>query len=172
MAARTIRAAKAPPIRRTKGGGPCQCFFIPPPACSRCRRPFRHELARAERLGDVVIGADLQSLQTVVLRDPGGEHDDRHVRFFPQGARHVETVEAGKPEVEHDQVGAEVGTAPARRFERTDAVAGHDHVEAGKPQVIARDCGDLRLVVNDQDRLHRSAGVGGGGSAASAVSRA
>ena len=74
------------------------------------------------------------------------------VRFLPQGARHLETVEAGKPEVEHH----EVGPAPARRFQRADAVAGDDHVEAGEPQVIARDLGDLRLVVDDQDRLHRS----------------
>lgn len=72
-------------------------------------------------------------------------------------------VEAGKPEIEHH----EVGTAPASRFQRADAVAGEDHVEAGEPQVIARDLGDLRLVVDDQDGLHGSVEVGGAPSPAS-----
>jgi len=66
--------------------------------------------------------------------------------------RHLETVEAGKPEIEHH----EVGTAPAGHFQRADAVAGDDHVESGKPQIIAHDLSDLRLVFDDQNRLHRS----------------
>jgi hypothetical protein len=36
---------------------------------------------------------------------------------------------------------------PASRLQRADAVTGDDHVEAGEPQVIPRNLGDLRLVV-------------------------
>ena len=41
----------------------------------------RHELARAERLDDVVVGAELEADDAVGLLAAGGEHDDRHSTF-------------------------------------------------------------------------------------------
>ena len=41
------------------------------------------ELARAERLGQVVVGAELEAEQLVQLVVAGGEHDHRQVRVAP-----------------------------------------------------------------------------------------
>ena len=48
-----------------------------------------HQLAWAERLGDVIVGAQLQPDQLVGLLDASGQHDDRHVRRAPQLPAHV-----------------------------------------------------------------------------------
>ena len=57
------------------------------------RADARHELPGAERLGDVVVGAELEPDERVRLVGAGGEHDDRHGRLAPDGPRHVEPVE-------------------------------------------------------------------------------
>src|ERR1039457_857217 len=56
----------------------------------RCLRPPqqgtdpRHELARAVGLGQVVVGADVEAEQQVVLGRPGGQHQHRQGAFRPQ----------------------------------------------------------------------------------------
>ena len=87
------------------------------PSASRCGPPqhgahARHELARAERLGDVVVGADLQAVQTIVFLDARGEHDDRQVGFAADRRATSMPSSCGKPEVEDDQV----GTTPAHQL--------------------------------------------------------
>src|SRR4051794_14253765 len=39
----------------------------------------RHELARTERLSDIVVGTGLEAADSVTLLTARGEHDDRHV---------------------------------------------------------------------------------------------
>ena len=53
---------------RRGGAGPAQHRVDP-----------QHQLARAERLGDVVVGADLEPDDPVGLLAERGQHDDRHV---------------------------------------------------------------------------------------------
>ena len=45
-------------------------------------KPFspRDQLARAERLGDIIVGAGLEPADAVLFLAARGEHDDRHVR--------------------------------------------------------------------------------------------
>ena len=62
------------------------------------------QLARAERLGQVVVGAELEAEQLVELVVAGGEHDDRDGRVAAELAGDVEPVEPGQAEVEHDEV--------------------------------------------------------------------
>ena len=69
------------------------------------RPDARDELARAERLGQVVVGAELEPEQLVELVVAGREHHDRDRRVAAQLAGDVEAVEAGQAEVEDDQVG-------------------------------------------------------------------
>ena len=115
------------------------------------RPDARDELLGAERLGDVVVRAELEPDERVGLVGARGEHDDRHGRLAPDGAGHVEPVEPRQPEVEHD----EVGPAGAQRVERGLAVAGAEHGVAGGAEIVAAERDDLGLVVDDEDRLHR-----------------
>src|SRR3989304_1491719 len=52
------------------------------------------QLARAERLGHVIIRAELEPDQLVRLVRARGEHHDRPARLAPQVARHVQPVAA------------------------------------------------------------------------------
>src|SRR4029077_2180402 len=74
----------------------------------------RYELAWAERLGHVVVRAELEAGQPVRLLDSRGEHDDRHVALTPQRPGDLEAVHARQPEVEDDEVGP-LGTGECQR---------------------------------------------------------
>ena len=63
----------------------------------------------------------------------------------------VEAIEAGKTEVEDDQV----GPAALRDVdERAGSVAGGQDGEARVLEVIAGELDDLRFIVDDEDGLH------------------
>src|SRR5215470_12493345 len=67
----------------------------------------REELARVERLGQVVVGAELEADDLVHVLPLGGDHDDRDaggVRARAQAAAHLEAVHAGEHEIEKDDV--------------------------------------------------------------------
>ena len=110
----------------------------------------RHQLARAERLGQIVVGAQLQADQPVGLLHAGGEHDDRQAvggRVLAQGAGDVEAVQAGQHQVEHQQVGP-LGAGQAQGGR---AVARRQHAKARPVQIVAHDGHDARLVVHHED---------------------
>ena len=62
----------------------------------------RDELTWTERLGDVVVRAELETQQPIGFLDARRQHDDRHVRARAQRPRHRETVDFRQAEVEHD----------------------------------------------------------------------
>src|SRR5438874_1071115 len=68
------------------------------------------------------------------------------------GARDIAIIDDRQREIEHDQIGATL----ARCFQRASAIAGGDDVESGVPQIVAGDLRDLRLIVDDENRLHTS----------------
>ena len=59
-----------------------------------------------------------------------------HVTLAAERLRHLETIHARQPEVEHDQV----GPLRARQGQRVDAVRGGDHAESAMPQVVPAIC--------------------------------
>jgi len=65
------------------------------------------ELARAERLRDVVVGADTEADQDIGLVVASGEHDDGHGSLGLDATAHLQPVETGKQEIEHDDVGGD-----------------------------------------------------------------
>ena len=74
-----------------------------------------HELARRERLGHVVVGADAEPDEQVGLVVAGGEHQHRAPGGRPAAPAHLEAVEAGQHQVEHDEVRVAGRGAPRRR---------------------------------------------------------
>ena len=76
----------------------------------------RDHLGGAERLDDVVVGAELEADDLVHLGPARGQHHDRHVGAATQLAADVAAVAVGKRQVEHHQVGLARGRpAPAPR---------------------------------------------------------
>ena len=69
------------------------------------RAQAREQLLALEGLDQVVVGADVEALHARVQRVARRQHQDRHVvAVVAQAARDVHAVEAGEPEVQHDQV--------------------------------------------------------------------
>ena len=84
-------------------GGRCGRLGVAPPA--QHGADAGDQLARGERLGDVVVGADLEPDHLVDLAVLGGQHDDRHLRLGPHRAADLGAGQAGQHQVEQDQVG-------------------------------------------------------------------
>jgi len=62
------------------------------------------QFARLERLGQVVVGADLQADDTVHHIAARGQHDDGRVAFAADRAAQFEAVHLGQPHIEDDGV--------------------------------------------------------------------
>ena len=88
-----------------------------------------HELARRERLDDVVVGAGLQRLDLLVLGIHGGQDDQRHLTPLAHAAADVGAVAVGSSRLDDDGV----GHAQRRTVERIGRSARHVHVEPGGP---------------------------------------
>ena len=78
-----------------------------------------NQFARAEGLGDVVVGAEFEAEDAVGFAALGGEKDDRHggkPGGLANGAADIEAVFAGNHDVEHEERGrAGVRRRRARR---------------------------------------------------------
>src|SRR6266516_7940481 len=106
------------------------------------------ELARRERLRQVIVGAELEPGDSVGLLVARGEHEDWHVRASPHQPGDVEPVDAGQADVEDDDpdlVPAELGQ---RLFSRPDP----DDAPAAALEITASHRADRMLVLDEQDR--------------------
>ena len=63
------------------------------------------ELVHPERLGDVVVGAGVERGDLVLLASRADSTTIGTVAPAAQAADHLDAVDAGQPEVEHDHVG-------------------------------------------------------------------
>src|SRR3954453_1610337 len=106
------------------------------------------DLAGAERLDDVVVGAELEADHAVGLLAPGGQHDDRHLRVAPDLAGDVVARAVGEHEVEQDEVRAD----GRRLLERGGGGAGHLEMEALAREGLGEGLRDGRLVLDQEDR--------------------
>ena len=109
----------------------------------------RHQLARAERLGDIVVAADLETEHAIDLVVARRQEQDRHIGGLADLAADIEPVQLRHADIEHDE-----GRLLSRKLrQRLDAVArlGGDH--AGLAQGEANHLPDMRVVVDDKDAM-------------------
>src|SRR3954454_12843327 len=106
------------------------------------------DLAGAERLDDVVVGAELEPDHSVGLLAAGGQHDDRHLRLAPDLAADVVAGPVGEHEVEQDEVGAD----GRRLLESGGGGAGDLEMEALAREGLGEGLRDGRLVLDQEDR--------------------
>ena len=114
----------------------------------------RHELARAERLDDVVIGADVEADHLVGVTAARGEEHDGHVRHLAQLTAYLEAVEAGQHHVEQH----EVGSGSPSHGERLGTIRGERGSVALAFHVQTKEVPDLGIVVDDQHSRHGCVG--------------
>src|SRR4051812_44396452 len=74
-------------------------------AAAQQRAQAGEQLLALEGLDEVVVGAGVQALDARLQGVAGGEHQDRHVAVGAQAPGHLDAVDPGQPEVEHDEVG-------------------------------------------------------------------
>ena len=106
------------------------------------------QLAQAERLGDVVVGAELEADDLVELRVLGRQHQDRHARFGPDDPADLDPGQLGQHQVEQDEVRA----FGAEREQGLATVGGGDDPEAVRLERLGERLAQGRLVVDDEDR--------------------
>jgi len=90
------------------------------------------EFPDRERLGDVVVGADLEAQDLVALIVARREHDDRHLAAASQAAADLDAVDPGQHHVEDDEVEA-LGCELVKRLAPVER---RDHLVAVAPQRV------------------------------------
>jgi len=107
----------------------------------------RDQLAWTERLGQVVVGAQLQAKDAVHLVVACGEEDGRcPVAVVAEPAADLEPVHAGQADVEH----AGDRPQPAGRGEAGDAVGLGVHAEVVPREIHAYEISDGSFVLHDE----------------------
>ena len=112
----------------------------------------RHQLARAERLRDVVVAAQFQTQHAIDFIGARGEKDygnSRHLRMTPDAPADFETILTRQHHVEHDQVGV-----PALQFfQSTGAATQNTGLKARPREVVLNQCRQFGFIFNDGDFL-------------------
>jgi len=114
----------------------------------------RQQLAHAERLRDVVVGAALEADDFVRLAIAGRQHQNGRIAalaFRAQRAAHRHAVEARQHHVENDDVEA---LSPPERQPGASVGRLLDG-EAGKAEVQAQQVANGRLIFDDEHRFVR-----------------
>ena len=104
------------------------------------------ELREAQRLRDVVVGAELQAADLVGLGAPRGDEEDRHPAELADPLDDLPAVEAGQGDVEDHEVRMVVVEPP----QRVVAARGDDRPVAGVAHPELEERGELRLVLDDR----------------------
>ena len=110
------------------------------------------ELRHLEWLGEIIVGAAVETLDLVAGRGPGGQHQDRHplARRAPL-LQPVAAVPVGQTEVEHHGVEFRGGKRGGGLVQPRHPVEG----EAGIDQPLDHELGQPVIVFHEQ-QAHRS----------------
>jgi hypothetical protein len=110
------------------------------------------KLARAERLGDVVVGAKVQPANAVFFTRPGSEKDYWNagkITAFPDLPADIKTAAAGHHDIKHE----EDRRMLARQWQNVIAGSAKADIESAELQVVADQVADVRVIFEDNDIL-------------------
>ncbi len=107
----------------------------------------RHQLARLERLGHVVVRAHLQAQDAVDRLAPRGQHDHGQRRCGAQIAAEAQAVFMGQVQIKDDQIDRVAIDHPPHRA----ATVGGDRREAVVLQLLGQERADIAVIVDDQN---------------------
>ena len=93
----------------------------------------RDEFFGAERLGEVIVRAQLQPDQLVTLLGSRGEHDDGYLGVFADRSGDIQPIELRQTQIEHDQIGLFRSDNGQGYF----AIGGRQHRKARVFEIIA-----------------------------------
>ena len=110
------------------------------------------ELVGVERLGDVVVGAEVEALGLVGGRALGRQQDDRDRPLLAELAHDLDAVEVRHDDVEQDDVGADF----LRLGERILAAGRGDDAEALLAESDRDELRDPWFVIGDEDEWLRT----------------
>src|SRR5467141_1903023 len=109
------------------------------------------QLARAEGLHDVVVGAELEAHYPVGLVVPAGDDDDWGRALLPQLARQLHAILSGEVQVEHDQVDGVLG----QRLRHFHPVRHRGDAQVVSAEIIRNQLAHRWIVVDGEDvRVH------------------
>lgn len=109
----------------------------------------RHQLARAEGLGDVIVRPQLQAQHPILLH-PRRQDDDGHPGLPSDGATDVEAIHARQHRVQDDKV----GPLPPEGMQRAGAIPHRDHAEPRLLQAGPDHLAHPGLILHHQHRPH------------------
>jgi len=115
-------------------------------ASSEHRAEPSQELAGAEGLGDVVVGANLQPHHAVRLVSPRGEHEDRNAALAADATDDFQAVDAGHHDVEEHGIEC----PDAQQLEPLQAIRGADHRDAVLLQERLQEFLEPAVVIDEQ----------------------
>ena len=127
----------------------------------------RGELVGMERLGEVVVRAEVEAARTIRRRALRRQEDHRHRARLAQAAHDLEAVDVGHDDVQQDDVGLGLlglaeGLLAAQGADHAEAVVGERHGhEAGDPGLVVGDEHE-RLGVHDRPTVRPWRGPGAG----------
>ena len=110
------------------------------------RADARQQLARAEGLGEVVIGAELESHHPVGFLAHAGEDDHRDLRLGAQLAQQLHAVLAAQTQIEQHQVD-HVAAEDLHEFGTAGAAGDTERV---LPEVLLDQLAHRRVVIDHQ----------------------
>jgi len=117
------------------------------------------KFARAERLGDVIVGAGFEGSDEVVFVAAGGEHDDGQAlkqRVLTDIGENLKSGDAGKHGIEEEEVWSGLIQGGAAG----EAVGGIGDLETGFFEFVADEHNDVGVVLDDENAFHREPCVG------------
>jgi hypothetical protein len=101
------------------------------------------ELARGERLAQVIVGAEFETHDTIELIAACGHHNDRHAAVFTsKRSRYVVAVNPGQSDVQHQKI-----RGTARQAKRRVAVSNADDREPFTFEMVRQQFANRTIVV-------------------------
>src|SRR5579859_81974 len=105
------------------------------------------QLVYPERLGEIIVGAEIERGNLVAFGVQRGEHDDRGGGLLAHAAADLKTVHLGH----HDVQDQEVRQLTLPKSNRLKAIAGFQYLEAACAQIAAHEVAERHLVVGDEN---------------------